>query len=383
MSSYSHLRILQVLPSLVSGGVERGTIEISKALVSAGATSYVASSGGPIEEQIRAHGAEHILMPLKSKNPIKMLLNIFRLRKLILEKDINIIHARSRAPAWSAYFAACLTGITFITTFHGIYNFDNKLKQFYNSIMAKGDRVIAISEYVYNHIIREYRIPSTKIHIIPRGVDCSYFHNDSVSQARLDAIAYLLNYVKDGRKIILLSARFARGKGHLYLLEILKLLNRKDYICYLVGDIKDNKDDYAAEVEQKIKDYQLDHEVKIIAHITDMPALYKLADIVISPSVQPEAFGRTIIEGQAMEKIVIATEHGGAAIDAIEDKISGFHIPIDNPKEAANILDQVLSLDAEEIKDITKNALHNVQTHFTLKEMCKSTLDVYLAVLKK
>ncbi|MBA8666946.1 glycosyltransferase family 4 protein [Holosporaceae bacterium 'Namur'] len=378
-------RVLQVLPNLISGGVERGTLEIASALIKNNYQAFVCSwGGGKMINDLKHMGAKHISLPVHSKNPLNIILNIFRLKKVIKENAINIVHARSRAPAWSCYFACKLTGAKFVTTFHGTYTADNHIKKYYNSIMLKGDKVIAISKFIYNHILKTYNILNDKLIIINRGVDQAYFSPSLVNEQRLSSLKQNLklsnNFLKN-KKIIIMPARFTRWKGHLYLLKIFKLLQEENFLCLMVGASESRHKEYLKEVRLCIGKYGLKDKVIITGEVKDMPALYMLADFVISASLKPEAFGRTIIEAQSMGKIIIATKEGGATEESIVDKSTGFHIPNDNEKEASKVILSALKLTQDKYNEITSKALNDVKKNFALQTMCDKTLEVYQTLL--
>jgi len=374
------LRILQVVPELNAGGVERGTIEVAKYLIAHNHQAFVCSHGGSMVEKLEKLGATHIQLPVHSKNPLRMLLNVFALKNLIRKHDIQIVHARSRAPAWSSWLAAkLLVGCSFVTTFHGTYNATNPLKRFYNSIMLKGDKVIAISNFIKKHIETRYHFVSEDIVVIHRGVDLDYFNKKAISDKRMKEMLHTLS-VKLTGKVILLPARFARWKGHIFLLNALRYLEKHKFTCILVGDASERHYDYQREIEGLIAEYKLKNKVYICPAVTDMPALYSLADIVVSPSQEPEAFGRTITEAQAMENIVIATNIG-APLETIIDGKTGFLVEYNNPSHLSEVLDKVLTMKEQDIKKITSAASKHVKKSFSLESMCSATISVYKSVV--
>ncbi len=372
------ITILQVLPSLISGGVERGTVDIAKAIAKEGYVSLVASSGGVMAQQLPLFGVKHIKMPLNSKNPITIFLNIRRLVKLIKENNIDIIHARSRAPAWSAYFACKKTGCKFITTWHGTYSGTTKLKKTYNSIMGRGEKVIAVSNFIKNHILSNYKIAEDKIEVIHRGVEVDKFCVSKVNHERLAQVAAKLCMEHD-RPVILLPARFTEWKGHLFLLEALSKIKDLSFMCFFVGKASDHGG-YSLKVKEKIKQLDLEKRVFITDNVTDMPALYCLADIVVSASLREEAFGRVAVEACAMEKLTIATNIGGSQ-ETIIDGVTGVLVEPNNIDQMAQTLRKMLNMDSKEAKKITQKARENVVRNFSLSTMQQLTLDVYSNVL--
>ncbi|MEZ5825953.1 MAG: glycosyltransferase [Geminicoccaceae bacterium] len=251
MQSQARPAALQVLPALESGGAERGTLQIAKALVDNGWNAVVASSGGRMERELAATGASHVKLPLDSKNPLTMALNVMRLAKLIRERNIRLVHARSRAPAWSAAFAAKRAGVSFLTTFHGVYQgHDHWLKKRYNAIMTAGDRVIAVSDFVHEHVQKVYGVDSARVRVIRRGVDLSAFDPAVVRGHRVAALSerWQLGY---DRKVVMLPGRVVRIKGHLALLEAMMRMKRRDFIVLIVGDL-DPQSSYVKELERDI-----------------------------------------------------------------------------------------------------------------------------------
>lgn len=371
--------ILQVLPELKSGGVERGTVEIAKACVDGGYGSLVASAGGHMVQQLVSVGATHITLPLASKNPLVIAVNIKRLAKIIKDNQVDIVHARSRAPAWSAYKAAQKTGCKFVTTFHGVYSFKNRLKLWYNSVMAKGDRVIAASQFIFDHVLEHYEIPKRKLRLVPRGVDMALFDVANVPSTRMAQMARKLKVEHDS-PIILLPGRLTQWKGHEFLLDALALIPHQKYQCLLVGDDKHHRK-YRERLNKKIKKRGLAGTVRILGNVQDMPAVYSLADIVVSASLRPEAFGRVAIEAQAMGRLVIATNHGGSCETIIPEKTGWLVTPGDVPALAAAI-EKALAMTQRQRKTMANRASKHIRTNFSLQQMVDKTLDVYRELLK-
>ncbi|MCC2646172.1 MAG: hypothetical protein K0R02_237 [Rickettsiaceae bacterium] len=371
--------ILQVLPSLVAGGVERGTVDISKALVDNNYNSIVASNGGVLSKLITEHGAKHIEMPVDSKNPFQIYRNICRLVEIIKENKVDIIHARSRAPAWSCYFAAKKTGIKFITTFHGTYNFSNGIKKFYNSIMTKGERVIAVSDFIRKHIIDNYKINEDKIRLIHRGVDTASFDPAKIEVEKIVSLRAKYN-IPEGVPVILLPGRFSQWKGQMFLLEALSRLKDKQFFCLIIGD-QSRHPDFVNKLETKIATEGLKGKVLLAGAEYDMKSLYAMSDIIISASIEPEAFGRIAIEAQAMEKLIIATKCGGSC-ETVINKQTGLHVEPNDIFDFAEKISYALSILGSEIhKNITKAARKSVIEHFSLEVMKNKTLAVYKELL--
>ena len=371
--------VLQVVPELdVPGGTERSTVEIAQALVAAGWRALVASAGGAMLRQIDAAGARHFQLPLKGKNPIQIRNNGGRLAELIRAEKVDIIHARSRAPAWSAYHAAQKTGCHFITTFHGAYGTSGALKRRYNAVMVKGERVIANSQFTANHIIHTYAMDQEHLRIIRRGVDVSVYSAGAVPQARLVQLAGQWR-LPDGKSVIMLPGRLTAWKGHAVLLDALIHLTRDDYVVVFVGDDQ-GRTDYRHQLERKVEKNGLGHIVRFAGPCRDMPAAYMSADVVVNASTKPEAFGRVIVEAQAMGRPVVAFDHGGAKETILEGE-TGLLVEPGDARALARALNAALDLDAERRKSMAEVAIRNVLDNFTLDKMCDSTLAVYREVL--
>ncbi len=370
--------ILQVLPELKSGGVERGTIEIAKAGMNLGYEMLVTSNGGHLVGQLENAHIQHIRLPLASKNPFVIIANIGRIRKLIKKHNVNIIHARSRAPAWSAYFAAKGTNCHFITTFHGTYSYGNLLKKLYNSVMTRGEIVIAISDFIKNHVINDYGIDSAKVKVVPRGVDLEQFTMEKVHKIRIINMASHFRIELDV-PVILLPARFARWKGHEFLIDALALIKNEKFVCIFAGYEKKHEK-YHQELEKKVRENGLFEKIRMIGEIKDMPALYNLSDIVVSSSVKPEAFGRIAIEGQAMERLVVATKHGGS-LETVNHGKTGWLVEPGDVDALAKTLQELLNISAKNRKIVTTHARKNIETNFSIEHMVEKTFAVYDEVM--
>ncbi|MBE0533228.1 MAG: glycosyltransferase family 4 protein [Rhodospirillales bacterium] len=378
-SGVRRVTVLQVLPSLgAGGGVERGTVEIARAIVEAGGRSLVASAGGLMVHDLTRAKAEHFALPVDSKNPLVMRANIARLARLIVEENVDIVHARSRAPAWSACYAAARTGRRFVTTFHGTYGAGNPLKRKYNSIMTRGERVIAISSFIAGHVHQIYGVPAARIRVIPRGVDLERFDPARVSAERVAQLASQWR-LGDGLPVIMLPGRLTRWKGQTVFLEAIARLGRKDIRCVLVGSDQ-GRADYRRELEDIISRHDLGEVVRIVDHCADMPAAYMLTDVVVSASTDPEAFGRVVPEAQALGRPVIASDHGGARETIIEGE-TGWLTPPGDAQTLAATLQRVLEIGPEARQGLAERAITYVRANFSKDAMCDKTLDVYNEVL--
>jgi len=367
--------VLQVLPSLVSGGVERGTIEIAEAIVEAGGRALVASSGGGLVTKLEQVGGQHITLPMDSKDPFVIWSNARRLEKLVRDEHVDILHARSRAPAWSAIRAAERTQRHFVTTFHATYNADFPGKHKYNSVMARGERVIAISEYIAGHIARHYPGASGRVRVIPRGADIRVFDPAVVSAERVEQLRAAWQ-LPSGRPIVMLPARLARWKGHGVLIEAIQRLGPEP-LALLVGD---GSSHYRDALEAQIEVEELEDRVKLVGHVHDMAAALLLADVVVHASTDPEAFGRTVVEAQAMGKPVIASDLG-APRETVQEGVTGWRVPPGDPEALAARLRQVLAMPAEARAAIGALAQRQVRERYTVQAMQEATLAVYRELL--
>lgn len=369
--------ILQVLPSLRSGGVERGTIEIARAIVQAGGVSLVASSGGNMVSQLQKIGATHITLPLASKNPFTIWLNSWRLSRIIRKHKIDIIHARSRAPAWSAWWASQRARCHFVTTFHGTYGLQNEWKRKYNSIMTRGKLVIAISHFIANHIQQNYNINPEKIRIIHRGVDLQLF-NPNAHKAQ-----HMIDLAREWRlpeefPLILFPGRFARWKGQEVFVKALAQLPHRNFFAVLLGDDKGHES-YRQEIEQLIIDSDLAGHVRIAKHTQYITEAYKLSKLVVATSIEPEAFGRVVLEAQAMGRPVITTNHGGPQ-ETVIDRETGILVPPRDVDALSKAIDYVLSMPEDLQKQVERDAVANAK-NFSLDKMCELTIKAYTELL--
>jgi glycosyltransferase involved in cell wall biosynthesis len=369
--------VLQVIPSLVSGGVERGTVDLAGELAAAGWSAYVASAGGPMEHQLTRAGARHITLPLASKNPLVMRRNAAALIEIIRRHKIDIVHARSRAPAWSAWHAARATRRRFVTTFHNAYAIELPLKRWYNSVMARGERVIAISQFVGDHAASVYGVGEDRLRIIPRGVDLVQFDPARVRGERVAALAERWRVPEDAR-VVMLPGRLTRWKGGLDFIEAIARLRRPDLRCLLVGE--EQRPGFRRELEAAIKRHELGGIFRIVDGCRDMPAAYVLSDVVVSASTDPEGFGRVIIEAQAMGRPVVATDHGGAR-ETITPGVTGWLARPSDPVSLAAAIAAALGLEPAERAAFAHRARAHVSADFTREQMCARTIDVYEELL--
>jgi glycosyltransferase involved in cell wall biosynthesis len=370
--------VLQVLPSLVTGGVERGTIEITQAVVEAKATALVASAGGPLERAVARAGGRHVTLPLDSKNPLTMWRNAARLEALIRREKVTLVHARSRAPAWSAWYACQRTGAHFVTTYHGVYNEDLPLKRRYNSVMARGEIVIAASHYVAEVIQTQHGLDPARVRVIPRGVDPVAFDPDAIVGDRIARMAAAMR-VPDGMATVVMPGRLTSWKGQAVLLQAIARLERTDVCCVLVGSDQ-GRTGYTKSLEAQAEALGIGDRVRIIGHVEDVPAALMMSDVVVHASTRPEAFGRVVIEAQAMGRPVVATNLGGPA-ETVTHGETGFLAEPDDPASLAHWLTEALNLDLPARTALGQRARRAVLDHYTVRSMQDATLDVYEAVL--
>ena len=372
---YQKKTILQVVPALISGGVERGTLDIAKRIVEVGHNSIVISAGGPMVESLVGSGSQHITLNASSKNPVTIWKNAHVISNIIRDQKVDIVHVRSRAPAWSCYMAAKATKTKLITTFHGIYSFNNPIKKFYNSIMTEGDKVVAVSNFVKNHILENYKVDPNKIVVIHRGVDHVEFDQSQLSEDKLKQFRTKYR-VPESTPVLLLPARMTSWKGHNVLIDALKKIKHLNFYCILAGDLGKHPA-YVSRIQSKIREYGLQGNVQLFGNERDIINLYGISDIVLSTSVEPEAFGRTIIEAQSMQKLVIATSIGGAC-ETVQDGLNGFHVEPSNSSALAQKIEYCLwLLGSEEQKNITDNARKTASEKFSLDKMLKSVISLY------
>ena len=317
----SDFTLLQVTPALDTGGVEQTTLDIASAVTRAGGRALVASFGGRLEGALAEVGGELIRLPVQSKNPATMLANASKLRKVIREAGVSIVHVRSRAPAFAALWAARESKVPLVATYHGVYNAKTAPKRWYNAVMTRGDLVIANSDYTRAHVLAQHHVDPAKVLAIPRGVNLARFDPEAVSPERIAAVRAGWGLAEDDKRaVILCAARLTRWKGQGLLVaaaQRLKARGEGGFVVILAGDDQ-GREGYRAELEAAIAAAGLEGEVKMPGHCEDMPAAYMAADIAVAPSLEPEAFGRTAVEPQAMRRPVVAAAHGAALETVVE-----------------------------------------------------------------
>ena len=370
--------ILQVLPALQGGGVERSAVEITHAIARAGGVPLVASAGGRLVGSVQRFGGEHVTLPLGGKSPWRILRNAQALAALIRARDISIVHARSRAPAWSAWLACRWTTASFVTTCHGLYREDVPFKRDYNKVMTWGERVIANSRFTAAEMERRHHVGAERMRVIPRGVDPAIFDPDAVGPDRLARLSQTWR-LADGQRTVMLPARISPTKGQDVLLQAVARMRHREIACVLVGGA-DGRERVLKRLLDLATTLGIGDRVRFVGHCEDMPAALLLSDVVVVPSVQPEAFGRGVIEAQAMRRLVLAANHGGA-VETIEDGVTGWLVPPGDAGALADMLDRLLDLPQAEREAAGARARDAVQANYTVQAMQDATIAVYSELL--
>jgi glycosyltransferase involved in cell wall biosynthesis len=376
--------LLQVTPELETGGAEQTTIDVAHAVVAQGGKALVATRGGRMASRLEADGGRLAQMPAQSKNPLVMLGNAARLIDLIRREKVSLVHARSRAPAFSALWAAHATGTPFVATYHGVYNARSNLKRWYNAVMTKGDLVIANSEYTRDHVIREHDIAPDKVVAIPRGVDLSRFEPGVVGADRVEALRKAWGVADGERRLkVLLAGRLTRWKGQGLMVEAMKILKARgeDRVLLLLAGDDQGRKGYRAELTAAIAEAGLEDAVKLVGHCDDMPAAYLLADVAVAPSLEPEAFGRTAVEPQIMARPVIAADHG-AARETVLPGETGWLVKPGDAEAWADALSRAGDTGAAGRQTMGLTARTRARRLYSVDAMCEATLKVYARVLR-
>jgi glycosyltransferase involved in cell wall biosynthesis len=376
--------ILQIIPELEAGGAERTAIDVAAGLADVGARALIASEGGRLVGELQAHGGIWIPFPARTKNPFSMLANVRRLARIAYHERADLIHARSRAPAWVGLGAARSLGIPFVTTFHGSYAGRSSAKRLYNSVMARGDTVIANSAFTAGLVKSVYGADEGKVVTLQRGTDLTEFSPAAVAAERVDALRRRWE-VAPHERIVLLAARLTNWKGQKILIEAaarLRERGRRDIAYILAGDHQ-GRDGYVKELDRLIGERGLAGIVRRVGHCTDMPAAYLAASVVTVPSTEPEAFGRVAVEAQAMGTPVVVSDLGAvpetvlAPPDTTAARRTGWRVPAADPAALAEALDEVLGLGASAHEGLSQRARAHVEQHFSLETMISGTLSVY------
>tara|TARA_B110000027_G_scaffold110920_1_gene118991 strand:- start:189 stop:1343 length:1155 start_codon:yes stop_codon:yes gene_type:complete len=381
----SNLKVLQVIPKLGYGGAETGCFDIAHYLPENNCGSYIVTSGGDLLKFIDKKKVKIIKLPVQSKNPLIIFINFISLIGIILFNNISIVHARSRAPAWSCFFATKITGRKFVTTFHGTYNFNNKIKKFYNSVMVRSDLIIAGSNFIFSHIKENYNKclnTKKKLLVIFRGINVDYF--DPTTKLDIDERKILKEWEIDkDKKIILLPGRLTEWKGQEVFIEAINLVNielgYEAFYAVILGSDQ-GRDLYKKKLIRLTEQYRMINQIKFINHCKDMALAYKVSDIVVSASIEPEAFGRVAVEAQSMEKPIIASNIGGSNETVIDEK-TGYLFESNNAKSLSQKILRTLSMDETSLKLVGVEGRKNIIQKFNVEKMCFSTYSEYKKIL--
>ena len=381
----SNLKVLQVIPKLGYGGAETGCYDIAHYLPENNCGSFIATSGGELLKFIDKKKVKIIKLPVHSKNPLIMFVNFLALIGVILINNITIVHARSRAPAWACFLAAKITGRKFVTTFHGTYNFSSKIKKFYNSVMVRSDLIIAGSNFIFSHIkenYTKYLDAKKKLLVIFRGINVDYF--DPTTKLDNDEKKLLKEWqIEKDKKIILLPGRLTGWKGQEVFIEAVNLVNielgYEAFFAVILGSDQ-GRDLYKKKLIRLTEQHRLVNQIKFIDHCKDMALAYKVSDIVVSASIEPEAFGRVAVEAQSMERPIIASNIGGSNETVIDEK-TGFLFESNNAKSLSKKILKILSMDEASLQSIGKDGRKNIIQKFNVEKMCFSTYSEYKRIL--
>jgi len=376
-----NLKVLQVIPKLGYGGAETGCYDIAHYLPENGCKSFIVTSGGELTKFINKEKVKLIKLPVQSKNPLLIIFNTLALIFIIIFNNISIVHARSRAPAWSCLFATKITRRKFVTTFHGTYNFNNKIKKFYNSVMVKSNLIIAGSNFIFSHIknnYSDYLDIKNKLLVIFRGINVDYF--DPTTKTEIEEKKLLKNWgIVENKKIILLPGRLTSWKGQELFLEAINMVNiqlgYEAFYAVILGSDQ-GRDLFKKKLIRLSEQYRMTKQVKFIDHCKDMALAYKVSDIIISASIEPEAFGRVAVEAQSMEKVIIASDIGGSNETVIDEK-TGYLFEAGNANSLSKKILKVLNLDDTTIKTIGTEGRKNIVNKFNVEKMCFSTYSEY------
>jgi len=381
----SKIKVLQVIPKLGYGGAESGCYDLAHYLTENNCSSYIVTSGGELLKYIDKKKVKVIRLPVHSKNPILMFFNSIILIFIILICNISIVHARSRAPAWSCLLATKITRRKFVTTFHGTYNFKNSLKKYYNSIMLKSDLIIAGSNFIFSHInenYSEYLNLNKKFLVIFRGINTEYFNPSKIHQTDQKKLISKWNISKE-KPLILLPGRLTSWKGQEMFIEAIRLVKEKmseKSFCALILGSDQGRNVYKKKLLRLVEQYRLNDYIKFFDKCELMPLAYQISDIVVSTSIEPEAFGRVSVEAQSMEKPIIASNIGGSKETIIDDK-TGFLFEAQKPEELSKKIIHVLNLDESTLKFIGIEGRKNVIKKFNIEKMCFSTYSEYKKII--
>jgi glycosyltransferase involved in cell wall biosynthesis len=375
--------LLQVVPELETGGAEQTTLDIARAVVRAGGRALVASGGGRMASRLKAAGGVLVTLPMQSKNPLTIARNGARLASLVKREKVSLIHARSRAPAFSAFIASRLTGIPFLATYHGVYAAKGRLKHWYNGIMTRGPLTIANSAYTRDRVIAEHGLDPQTVIAIDRGVDLDWFDPASVTPQQIETLRGRWRIdAEDKRVKFILAGRLTRWKGQRLIIDAatrLKAAGGREPLILLVGD-EQGRYDYRAELEVAIRSGGLEESVLLVGHCDDMPAAYLIADYALAPSLEPEPFGRTAVEPQAMGRPVLAADHG-AARETVVDGETGWLVAPGDAAAWADALAKAIAATPAKRARMGAAASARARRLYSVDAMCEATLNVYARIV--
>jgi glycosyltransferase involved in cell wall biosynthesis len=381
------IRVLQVIPKLGYGGAETGCYDLAHFLAEQECKSFLITSGGELLKFVRRDKVKVIRLPVQSKNPIIIFINFIIIFFITLFYKIDIVHARSRAPAWSCLWTCFFLRKNFVTTFHGTYNFSSKLKFFYNSVMVRSKLIIGGSNFIFNHISKNYQKylnpKKKKLMVIFRGINLEYFSTINTSEKKMNILASSWKINKKNF-IILLPGRLTRWKGHEIFIESLSSLveehNKENFHAIILGSDQ-GRDVYSKKLSLLVERYRLSKKITFIKSCKEMPLAYKLSDLVVSSSIEPEAFGRVAVEAQAMNKPIVASDIGGSRETILNDK-SGLLYKFNDPKKLANAINKIMKMDKKTLSLMGEQGRRNVEKKFNVDQMCQTTFTEYKKLLK-
>ena len=381
----SELKVLQVIPKLGYGGAETGCYDLAHYLHENNCSSFIATSGGDLIKFIDKKKVKLFRLPVHSKNPLIIIFNAFALVFIILVNGISIVHARSRAPAWSCFLATKITRKKFVTTFHGTYNFNNSIKKFYNSIMVRSNLIIAGSNFIFSHINKNYSKylgAKKKLLVIFRGINVDYFDPSTTTETQEKQL--LIDWQIDkSKKIILLPGRLTSWKGQESFIEALSLVNKElgyDSFYGVILGSDQGRNVYKKKIIRLVEQHRLTNQLKFIEHCKNMPVAYKISDLIVSASIEPESFGRVAVEAQSMKKPILASDIGGSN-ETVENGKTGFLFEAGNPVSLSNKILEILKLDESTLKSMGNEGRKNIIKKFNVEKMCFSTYSEYKKLL--
>jgi len=380
------IKVLQVIPKLGFGGAETGCYDLAHFLAEQNCKSFLITSGGHLLKYVRRDKVKVIRLPVQSKNPLIIFINFIIIFFILLIYKIDIVHARSRAPAWSCLWASIFSGKTFVTTFHGTYNFSGKLKHFYNSVMVRSKLIIGGSNFIFNHINKNYKKylnSKKKLLVIFRGVNLEYFNIKNISEKKVNTLISSWKIDKNNF-IILLPGRLTKWKGQETFIESLSLLieeHKKENFHAIILGSDQGREIYSKKLLLLVERYRLGKKITFIKNCKEMPLAYKLSDLIVSSSIEPEAFGRVAVEAQAMSKPIVASDIGGSR-ETVLNRKSGLLYKYNDQKELAKAINKIMEMDQQSLSLMGELGRQNVEKKYNVDQMCQTTFTEYKKLLK-